>query len=228
MKIQNGIAYPDGTDQTANFRHKTITGENGETLYFAPVRVRTETDLKTFLVDKTARWILPFGKSSDKIKVLYFVTPNKEMAEDFWVKINTEHSQEYRKRRCMIPGKKKPLIVCPDCNSCAHCPYPEYRDKHEMREIVYDEEIKVQRTRSTESPEFHMLELKWKIEGACKKMDEQNPLFSISIILKEYCGYTVKEIAFMLECTEYDVRYYLRRATEIGKEFKKEYYRQDD
>ena len=92
MKIQNGIAYPDGTDQTANFRHKTITGENGETLYFAPVRVRTEADLRTFLVDKTARWTLPFGKSSDKIKVLYFVTPNEEMAEDFWVKINTEHS----------------------------------------------------------------------------------------------------------------------------------------
>ena len=32
----------------------------------------------------------------------------------------------------------------------------------------------------------------------------------------------------MLHCTEYDVRYYLRRATEIGKEFKREYYRNDD
>lgn len=228
MKIQNGIAYPDGTDQAANFRHQTITGPNGETFFFAPVRVRNEDDLKTFRVEKDARWTLPFGKSHDKIKVLYFLTESEEMSEDFWKKLNTEHSQEYRKRRCLVPGKQKPLIPCPDCNSCKKCPYPEYRDKHEMREIVYDEEIKVQRTRSTESPDFHKLEVKWKIQGACKKMDEQNPLFAKAIILKEYCGYSVKEISTMLHCTEYDVRYYLRRATEIGKEYKKEYYRKDD
>ena len=70
MKIQNGIAYPDGTDQAANFRHQTITGPNGETFFFAPVRVRNEDDLKTFRVEKDARWTLPFGKSHDKIKVL--------------------------------------------------------------------------------------------------------------------------------------------------------------
>ena len=229
MKInENFIVFPDGTDESANFRNQTITSDSGETLYFAPVRVQTEKDLQTFGVTKEARWTLPFGKSSDKYKVLYFVTPNKALAEDFWEKINTQHSQEYRKRRCMIPGKLKPLIPCPDCNSCANCPYPEYRDKHEMREIVFDDEIKVQRTLSTESPDFHKLEMKWKIQGACQKMDEQNPLFAKSIILKEYCGYSVKEIAEMLHCTEYDVRYYLRRATEIGKEFKREYYRNDD
>lgn len=227
MKIQNGIAYPDGTDQTANFRHQTVTGENGETLYFAPVRIRDDNDLKTFMVDKSARWTLPFGHSSIKYKVLYFMTENEEMAEDFWKKINSEHSRENRLKRCLVPGKRRPLIPCPECNSCANCPYPEYRDKHEMQEVVFDDEIKVQRSRSTESPDFYKLEIKWKIKGACQKMDEQNPLFAKSIILKEYCGYTVKEIAEMLHCTEYDVRYYLRKATEIGKEFKKEYYRSD-
>lgn len=108
-----------------------------------------------------------------------------------------------------------------ECNSCAKCPYPKYRDKHEMREIVFDDEIKVQHTRSTESPEIRQLEIKWQIQGACAMMDEQNPLFAKAIILKEYCGYTVEEIAEILHCTVYDVRYYLRRATEIGKEYKK-------
>ena len=227
MIIKNGIAYPDGTDQSANFRHQTVTGENGEKLFFAPVRIRNDSDLKTFMVDKSARWTLPFGHSALKYKVLYFMTESEEMAEDFWKKINSEHSRENRLKRCLVPGKRRPLIPCPECNCCARCPYPEYRDKHEMQEVVFDDEIKVQRSRSTESPEFHKLEVKWKIQGACKMMDEQNPLFAKSIILKEYCGYSVKEIADMLHCTEFDVRYYLRRATEIGKEFKKEYYRSD-
>ena len=227
MTIKNGIAYPDGTDQSANFRHQTVTGENGETLFFAPVRIRNESDLKTFMVDKTARWTLPFGHSALKYKVLYFMTESEEMSEDFWMKINSEHSRENRLKRCLVPGKRRPLIPCPECNSCAKCPYPEYRDKHEMQEVVFDDEIKVQRTRSTESPDYHKLEVKWKIQGACKMMDEQNPLFAKAIILKEYNGYTVPEIAEILHCTEYDVRYYLRRAIEIGKEFKKDYYRSD-
>ena len=227
MTIKNGIAYPDGTDQSANFRHQTVTGENGETLFFAPVRIRNESDLKTFMVDKTARWTLPFGHSALKYKVLYFMTESEEMSEDFWMKINSEHSRENRLKRCLVPGKRRPLIPCPECNSCAKCPFPEYRDKHEMQEVVFDDEIKVQRTRSTESPDYHKLEVKWKIQGACKMMDEQNPLFAKAIILKEYNGYTVPEIAEILHCTEYDVRYYLRRAIEIGKEFKKDYYRSD-
>ena len=225
MKIQNGIAYPDGADQTANFRHQTTVDEYGEELYFAPVQVRNDKDLQTFGVTKEAQWTLPFGGSADKIKVLYFMTPNKEMAEDFWMKINTAHSKEYRKRRCLVPGKQKPLIVCPDCNSCAHCPFPEYRDKHEAREICYDDQIKVQKTPSTESPEIRQLEMKWTIQDACKKISEINPLFTRAIVLKAYYNYSVEEIAAELDCSTNMVRYYLRRATEIGKEFRKEYFR---
>lgn len=229
MKInENYIVFPDGTDESANFRGETITTDSGETMYLAPVRVQTEDDLKTFGVGKEARWTLPFGKSSEKYKVLYFATPSRELAEEFWEKINTQHSQEYRKRRCMIPGKLKPLIPCPDCNSCAHCPYPEYRDKHEAREISYNDKLNAQKITPKESPEIRKLELTWMIQGACRKMDEQNPLFAKAIILKAYNGYTVPEIAQILHCTEYDVRYYLWRAVEIGKEFKREYYCRDE
>ncbi|MBR1709715.1 MAG: hypothetical protein IJ719_12950 [Clostridia bacterium] len=143
MKTENGIAFPDGTDQSANFRHKIFTDENGENFYLFPVRVKDENDLKTFGVNKTARWTLPFGPSPLKYQVLYFVAENEELAEDFWKKINTEHSQESRNKRCLIPGKLRPTIICPESNKCSHCPYPECRDKHEMREIVYDDEIKV-------------------------------------------------------------------------------------
>ena len=201
MKInENYIVFPDGTDESADFRGETFTTDSGETMYFAPLRVQTDDDLKTFGVGKEARWTLPFGKSSVKYKVLYFLTPREE----------------------------QPLIVCPDCNSCAHCPYPEYRDKHEAREISYNDKLNAQKITPRESPEIRKLELTWMIQGACRKMDAQNPLFAKAIILKAYNGYTVPEIAQILHCTEYDVRYYLRRAVQIGKEFKREYYRRDN
>ena len=226
MKInENYIVFPDGTDESANFRGETYTTDSGETMYFAPIRVQTDDDLKTFGVGKEARWTLPFGKSSVKYKVLYFLTPIEELAEDFWERINTQHSQDNRKRRCMIPGKLKPLIVCPDCNSCAHCPYPEYRDKHEAREISYNDKLNAQKITPRESPEIRKLELTWTIREACRRISEINPLFTRAIVLKEYYNLTVDEIAEELNCSPYMVRYYLRRATEIGKEFRKEYYR---
>ena len=226
MKInENYIVFPDGTDESANFRGETITTDSGETMYLAPVRVQTEDDLKTFGVGKEARWTLPFGKSSEKYKVLYFATPSQELAEEFWEKINTQHSKDYRKRRCLIPGKLKPLIVCPDCNSCAHCPYPEYRDKHEAREISYNDKLNAQKISPRESPEIRKLELTWTIQEACKRISEINPLFTRAIVLKEYYNLTVDEIAEELNCSPHMVRYYLRRATEIGREFRKEYYR---
>ena len=225
MKInENNIVFPDGTDESANFRDQTITSDSGETLYFAPVRVQTESDLQTFGVTKEARWTLPFGKSSDKYQVLYFVTPNKALADDFWEKINTQHSQEYRKRRCMIPGKLKPLIPCPDCNSCACCPYPEYRDRHEMKEIVFDDEIKVTKTPSTESPDILRVITHCTVEAVRAKIREVNPLFEKAIYLKEHENYSVDEIAEELNCSEHMVRYYLRKAKEIGRTLKK-YYR---
>ena len=226
MKInENFIVFPDGTDESANFRGETYTTDSGETMYFAPIRVQTDDDLKTFGVGKEARWTLPFGKSSVKYKVLYFLTPKEELAEDFWERINTQHSQDNRKRRCMIPGKLKPLIVCPDCNSCAHCPYPEYRDKHETREISYNDKLNAQKITPRESPEIRKLELTWTIREACRRISEINPLFTRAIVLKEYYNLTVDEIAEELNCSPHMVRYYLRRATEIGKEFRKEYYR---
>lgn len=226
MKInENFIVFPDGTDESANFRGETYTTDSGETMYFAPIRVQTDDDLKTFGVGKEARWTLPFGKSSVKYKVLYFLTPKEELAEDFWERINTQHSQDNRKRRCMIPGKLKPLIVCPDCNSCAHCPYPEYRDKHETREISYNDKLNAQKITPRESPEIRKLELTWTIREACRRISEINPLFTRAIVLKEYYNLTVDEIAEELNSSPHMVRYYLRRATEIGKEFRKEYYR---
>ncbi len=227
MEIKNGIAYPDGTDQSANFRHKVFTDENGQNFYLFPVRVKNDKDLKTFGVNKTARWTLPFGPSPLKYQVLYFVADKEELAEDFWKKINTEHSQESRKVRCLIPGKLRPTIICPESNRCSHCPYPECRDKHEMREIVYDDEIKVKVSRPTESPEIRQLHHKMELEDVCEMLSEINPLYTEAITLKVQENLSVEEIADIMKRSPDMVRYYLRQVPRYGREIKKKYNRCD-
>ena len=214
-------------DSLTPIEAKTLAAlkRSGTEVFAAPIEIKHKGQLKSLGITwaQCRTWYI----GSDPVTV--HLTPADEATYKFLLgELRTKHRKKHRKNRCPVPGKLKPLIPCPECNSCAKCPYPEYRDKHEMQEVVFDDEIKVQRTRSTESPDYHKLEVKWKIQGACKMMDEQNPLFAKAIILKEYNGYTVPEIAEILHCTEYDVRYYLRRATEIGKEFKREYYRNDD
>lgn len=38
---------------------------------------------------------------------------------------NTQKKREARAKRCLIPGKHKALIRCPECNKCSECPYYE-------------------------------------------------------------------------------------------------------
>ena len=227
MRIESKSPSTYDNSELGNFRHKTVIDENGVELYYAPVILKNKADRENFKDAIGKQWVLPFGRSSDKVRVYYILVPNKELAEDCWKKLNTMHSQAYRAKRCLIPGTLKPLIVCPDTNRCSHCPYPECRDKKEFREVITDKEIKVQRTVSTESPEIRRLEINWAIKEACAKISEINPLFTKAIVLKEYHNLTVEEVATELGCSVYMVRYYIRQAKAIGREFRKEYYCSD-
>ena len=53
--------------------------------------------------------------------------------------LRAEHRDKYRERRCLILGKLKPLIRCPECNCCTECPYPESRDKHKANNLSWEE-----------------------------------------------------------------------------------------
>ena len=56
-------------------------------------------------------------------------------AEYQWRYLDTQHSRGYASVRCMIPGKRKAFIKCPDTVSCATCPY---KDKKQSPIISWD------------------------------------------------------------------------------------------
>lgn len=49
--------------------------------------------------------------------------------------LQEKYCHNWRKSRCEIPGTRKAVIKCPEKNSCANCPYPQYRDQQKPKQV---------------------------------------------------------------------------------------------
>ena len=71
-------------------------------------------------------------------------------------------------------------------------------------------------------PGFDQLEKRMDIADAVKAIAAQNPKFAQAIVLKEYYGLSVADIAQKLKDTERNIYYYLDQAKKIGKQYKRD------
>ena len=60
------------------------------------------------------------------------------------------------------------------------------------------------------------------LDDVFKAIDAKNPLFTKAIVLKEFYGFSVDEIAEKLGTTKRNVYYYLDEAKKIGREYKED------
>lgn len=198
---------------------KPVINESGEELYEAPIPINGREDLANYHITWEDCKTLHFG-NSEGVCVYFFPTTNRELAEGFWKMLNSEHSREYRKNRCLIPGKLKPLIVCPDTNKCSKCPYPDCRDKHQANTVSWEGLIQDGYDVPDTRDEKRESEIRMELDEVCELIRQKNPKYLLAIKLKEYYGLSVSEIAEKLNETERNVYYYIKRATEIGKLYK--------
>ena len=118
----------------AEFKHNTSIGPNGEILFDAPIEIKDQADLDNYGITWSDCRTLNFH-GSDKVTVYFFKTENRAFAEYQWSYLDTQHSRGYASVRCMIPGKRKAFIKCPDTVPCATCPY---KDKKQAPIISWD------------------------------------------------------------------------------------------
>lgn len=196
-----------------------IVNENGEEIYEAPIVIHSKADLENYHITWDDCKTLHFGRSKKGVVVYFFPTTNKELAEFHWQEINTAHSQEYRKDRCLIPGKLKPLIKCPDSNSCRNCPYPEYRDRHLPDDLSWERLEEDGYEIPHRSNEMRQSEARMAIDDVCKVISQRNPKYALAIYLFEYRGYSAEEIAKLLKVSVSSVYQYIAQAKKIGKNY---------
>ncbi len=200
-----------------------IINENGETVYLIPIVIKNRADLENYHIGWKDCKTLYFGKCKGDT-VYFYQTTDKALADFHWAEINTEHSADYRKNRCKIPGKLKPLITCPDTNKCSNCPFPEYRDKHLPDDLSWERMEEDGYVVPGEDREMRRFKARMELDDVCKVISQKNPKYTMAVILKEYYGYSVEEIAKKLGDTKRNVYFYLQQATKIGKNYKEDTY----
>ncbi len=201
---------------------------SGKEIFAAPIEIEHREQLETLGITWADCKTWRIGST----KVIVHLTPTDKATYDMLLgNLRAKHRDEYRKKRCPIPGKLKPTILCPECNKCSECPYPEHRDKHKANSISWEGLIENSYERNmgddydgdpTEDPSFHQREIEMELEEVCKVIDAKNPLYTKAIVMKEYYGMSVDEIAKRLGTTKRNVYFYISEAVKIGKQYKEE------
>lgn len=213
----------DYQTNTGNVQTKTApigknaenVNENGEAIYYAPIRIYNKADLDNYHITWDDCKTMPFG-GSEKVKVYYYPTTDKRLADFLRAELNTEHSKGYRSMRCNVLGKSGKLIRCSDENKCTACPYgrkPEDRDAN-----IISLDLEAEKGHEFESGDRRMAAklAEMEFQKIKERMDAKNPIIAEIIFKKEFEGFEVSEIAEEYNLTSSQVYYYLKQAREIG------------
>lgn len=193
--------------------------KSGKQVYIAPIEIEHSEQLASLGI--TWKEVRTWRIGSDVVKI--HPTPSdKDTAKLLLNDLRTRHRNNFRANRCLVPGKRKNLIVCPEYNRCAECPYPEYRDRHKAQELSWDTLIECGYEEVRQEDEVAKLETRMELDAVLKVIDAKNPKYTKSIVLKEYYGLTVSEIAKMMNETERNIYFYLAEAKKIGAKFKRD------
>ena len=182
----------------AEFKHHTSVGANGEILYDAPYEIKSQDDLDTWGITWDDCKVLNFH-GSEKVSVYFIRTENRALAEYLWSDLDTQHSRGFASVRCMIPGKRKAFIKCPDTNSCANCPN---KDKKQAPIISLDGLTETGYVPVEGSAVYEQVEAKLEYERIKAMMDAEDPRIAKVFEMKVLMGFSVREIAEELNVSQ--------------------------
>ena len=200
----------------AEFKHNTSSGADGEILYDAPYEIKNQADLDNFGITWNDCRTLNFH-GSEKVTVFFIRTKNRALAEYLWSALDTQHSRGFASVRCMIPGKRKLFIKCPDTNSCAACPN---KAKKRSPIISWDDLTENGYEPIVDYSLHEQVEAKLLYESIKAVMDTEDTRIAKALEMKVLLGFSVKEIAAELGVSEPRTYQLLSRGKEIGIEYR--------
>lgn len=198
------------------FKHNTSIGANGEILYDCPMEIKDPADLDNYGISWSDCKTLNFH-GSEKVTVYFMKIENRAFAEYQWSYLDTKHSRGYASVRCMVPGKRKAFIKCPDTVSCATCPY---KDVRQPPVISWDSLIETGYEPVAETSTEEKVYARLTYEDIRRLMDAEDKRIAQAFEMKELLGMSVKEIAAELGISEPRVYQLISRAKAIGNAYK--------
>ena len=174
-------------------------------VYYAPIVIEDEEQFDMLGIEKTACEYKRMGAR----KVLVYQVPAPREVSDYLIKTYmTEYRKEYRSMRCLVPGKLKPLIRCPEKNKCSTCPYAK-----QPNIISLDEDIEATEQFESRTEDYE------EIEDIMNLLYRKNPIFPV-IVEKLADGWKPDRIAKYLGIGKSLLSYYRNVIKKIGKEYR--------
>lgn len=204
---------------SGEFKHRSYVSENGETLYDAPIEIRDKVDLVHYGITKNDCRYLHFG-SSQRVLVYFYKTTNRAFAEYQWECLNNMHSSGYNSTRCMVPGQRKSFVRCKDTNKCSQCPYGRTPETKQASLISLDDLVENGYEPETADQVEQQAMAKMEYAEIRARMDAEDPRIARAFEARELLGDSVTRIAADLGVSEPRVYQLLKRAKEIGKEYR--------
>lgn len=181
----------------------------GKQVYDAPIRIVNQKDLRNYGITWKDCVRLCIG-GIETMNVYMFKTNDPKLADYCWTQLNTEHSRNYRSTRCIVPGKQKPLIVCPDCNKCSVCPFGRMPEDRQPRVISYECAENFIYCEVQHEPEINETEMKLDLKTIISAMICKDAEIAKVFIRYTIWGDSVAEIAASFGIPERRVRYLLK------------------
>ena len=206
-------------NNSGEFKHRSYVGENGETLYDAPIEIKDKADMDNYEITIEDCRYLYLG-SSQRILVYFFKTTSRTFAEYQWEYINNMHSRGYNSTRCMVPGQRKAFVRCKDTNKCSDCPYGRTPETKQASLVSWDELL--ENGYEPEAIDSVEQQVMAKMEYAAIRalMDAEDPRITRALEAKVLLGDPVTKIAADLGVSEPWVYQLIKRAKEIGKKYR--------
>lgn len=212
----------DVTETTISFEEieqATQLVKDGCVNYYAPIEIEHSGQLETLNItwNDCRTWHI----GSERVTV--YLCPADEATYRFLLgELRRKHRNGYRAVRCMVEGKLKPLIRCPESNKCSACPYGRKPEDREANIISWDGLIESGYEGEADNRMVEQLQAKLEYDEIRTLMDSKNPIIAQVFEMKERDGFSVSEIADRLHIKPRNVYYYLDRAKAIGKKYNKE------
>lgn len=208
--------------EVSAFRYQTCTGENGETLYHCPMEIEGKADLDNYGITWDDCRTIDFGGTDPRV-VYFYKTPNRALAEFQWRSLNRDHTAKVAITRCMIPGERKTLIRCPTTNACAHCPFGKKVADKQLNIISWDKMVEdayeaEDNDNANDSPTEETGDFNLLLDAVQEVLDVEDERLMKALKMKELLGFSVREIADQLDCSQPRVYQLVKRAKDVARE----------
>lgn len=196
---------------------KSDIEKSGGTVYYLPVEIQNPDQLDTLGINRNQCRTWRYGS---ELKIIH-LTPCREevfrlLARDSWL----QQTRDYRNNRCIVPGKQKRLIRCPEKNKCEACPFGIPFWNRQPNLVSLDELMDVDREPCYEESVDQLVDTKMELQEIKAMMDGKDKRLFEIFVLMNLLGYKKCAIAKILHTSPKRVKQLIEDMNEIIRQFR--------